>query len=258
MCRLDNPAEFVDYWGQPVLNQLVRLDGTFWRWKRGDGWREILASKLGAGLVNIAQAVTSTGVGTVTLLDGTQIDVASAPGSSLVRVIQCYEPAEFPDSDLELALAGELVFSAWVRRRDMHSWNRAYVDGVPGFFDHHAAFDAEPENDDLTAFFRAGDNAGYAGNLRMGRLPDAHEPTTMSDRIPEHRPLAVIRVRDAGKFEAGLDWTTDQIGAISDERIRILAHEAGVPDPNRIADHLGRWRADLPEAVRRLKAILRS
>lgn len=61
----------------------------------------------------------------------------------LVRLVQNHQLNELKVSNLNEAVAGELVFSLWIRRRDAHFNNRAYIGGVPMFFDHHIAFGAE-------------------------------------------------------------------------------------------------------------------
>jgi hypothetical protein len=86
-------------------------------------------------------------------------------------------------------IAGELVFSLWVRRRDAHPWNRAYVGGVPGFFDHHTAFGAEADNVSLDGFFREGDNAGFTSRWRARILPEGELPTTAGERALEPKGI---------------------------------------------------------------------
>ena len=47
----------------------------------------------------------------------------------LIRLAQDCSIKDLPIKDLTRAIAGELVFSLWIRRRDAHFSNRALVDG---------------------------------------------------------------------------------------------------------------------------------
>ena len=77
---------------------------------------------------------------------------------------------ELPYQTLEDAVAAELVYSLWARRRDTHVDNRAYVDGIPIYFDHEICFLAEPHFVHATAFFEALNDYGHAGFWRVKQV----------------------------------------------------------------------------------------
>ncbi|MEK7595532.1 MAG: hypothetical protein AAB443_03030 [Patescibacteria group bacterium] len=58
----------------------------------------------------------------------------------LVRVAGSYKLEELKWQIPEQAVASEIVFSVWIRRRDTHVDNRIYINGIPVFFDSGIAF----------------------------------------------------------------------------------------------------------------------
>src|SRR3989344_208553 len=85
----------------------------------------------------------------------------------LVRLAHSYSIEELPNKTLEEAVATELVYSVWVRRRDAHTENRVYVKGIPIFFDFHVAFLGEPNLSDINVFFSQTEDYGRAGLWRV-------------------------------------------------------------------------------------------
>jgi len=126
--------------------------------------RDLLAYLLGHQFANVAE---------VKLLDSSehsQIKNLSNKGENslvtntfIIRLGGSYSTHELPCKTLEQAVANELIYSLWIRRRDTHANNRAYTDkGIPVFFDHQTAFLGEPKSDINTFFSRSGE--GHAGD----------------------------------------------------------------------------------------------
>jgi hypothetical protein len=255
MCPQDE-ADFVDYWGSSVIPQLVNWNGKCWRHKPGDGWREILAYELGSSWLNVAEAISPVGIVGATRCDGTAVDPSADPSSALVRLIQDQFVGGFVEPDHDRAMAAELAFSLWIRRRDAHSWNRAYVAGIPGFFDQHVAFGAEVANRSLDGFFRHGVDAGFASQWRVRSFPDGFQPTTRSERGLHSRELAIHRVHNVSAFDGYLDLSVQKIRQFGRAEIEALVARSGAPEPDEVTGFLLRWADELPEAVRRLRSIV--
>jgi len=256
VCEIEK-EELVDYSDRSVVADVVSAQGHCWRWKRGLAWREILAYRLGLEIANVATAIRSLRSVQATYSSGAVADLTDLD-SSLIRLIQDYRLDEFVLRDNDAAIAAELAFSLWVRRRDAHAWNRAYVHGVPGFFDHHAAFDAEIENESLDSFLRPGDNAGYAGNWRLRPLAVGEVPTTLGERRADHRALAIHRVHSRDAFDRALRTAAVRIQNVSSDAIRASTVEAGAPESSGVAELLIHWRDELPDALARAIPILDS
>lgn len=82
---------------------------------------------------------------------------------------------------LDGATAAELVLSLWMRRRDAHAFNRAYVDGLPVFFDFSVTFPSSAARQSVEVFLaQPGD--GFAGAWSLREIPRATLVTTASAR----------------------------------------------------------------------------
>lgn len=90
----------------------------------------------------------------------------------LVKLAHSYRANELNCKSLEEAVAMELVYSVWIRRRDAHVDNRVYVDGIPVFYDYHVAFLGEPDLADINVFFSQLSDYGRAGRWRVKLLGD--------------------------------------------------------------------------------------
>src|SRR5438067_1264101 len=128
--------------GKSIVDALVEWDERVWYAKECHGapWREVFAWRLGQRWLNVAEVMYPDNVRDAIWRDGRPFEEHGNSGLVFVRLGQDYKSEELPIQDLDSAIAGELVFSTWIRRRDAHAWNRTYVSGVPIFFDHHIAF----------------------------------------------------------------------------------------------------------------------
>ncbi len=246
-------GDLVNHNGQSIVNELVLWDNRRWRLKLGAGWRDALAYSLGRQYANVAKSVLAREAKGATSANGSPFSVTITPPASLVCLIQDHTPEDFASSDPDEAIARELVFSLWVRRRDAHPWNRAYVNGVPGFFDHHIAFGAETDNTTMDGFFRDGGDAGYTSRWRIRQLPSDTMPTTGSERSLQPRELAIHRVHDVQTFDSKLDTAVTELLAIDPGAIENLAGDAGAPSPEEVSSLLHRTREELSDSVERLR-----
>lgn len=134
--------------------------------------RDYLGYLLGNKFANIAEVklLTPEEHSQIKTLSGRGDD--STPANTyLVRLAGSYSLDELPCKTAEEAVAAELVYSTWIRRRDAHVDNRCYINGVPIFFDHHVAFGAEGVST-AEAFFTAADSYGHATFWRVKEIAD--------------------------------------------------------------------------------------
>jgi len=130
--------------------------------------RDLLGFLLGKDFFNIAEVI---------LLNDQQLEEIKQfvyPGelftvnnTFLVRLAHSYSPRALLCKTLEEAVATELVYSLWIRRRDAHIDNRTYIKGIPIFFDFHIAFLGESDLADINVFFSQTQDHGRAGLWRV-------------------------------------------------------------------------------------------
>lgn len=130
--------------------------------------RDLLGFLLGENFCNVSE---------VKLLNGQELESIkqyslpneyfSVSNTYLVRLAHSYSLEELPCKTIEEAVASELVYSIWIRRRDAHTDNRVYIKGIPIFFDSHVAFLCEPELADINIFFSQTQDHGRAGLWRV-------------------------------------------------------------------------------------------
>jgi len=134
--------------------------------------REILAFSLSKNLVNTCEIRTLTKEDCEVLIEQNLApSYASPKNTMLIRLAQDYSLDDLPLKTLDSSLAGEFVFSLWIRRRDLTLNNHAYTkDGVLAFFDLNASlgFDINKEcgHYDVNQFFQ-NISPGYAGYWRV-------------------------------------------------------------------------------------------
>lgn len=216
----------------------VDVDGERWVLKP-EGRKELLGYLLGAGLVNVAEVRLAP--------------KSPAPRMALVRLAENYRRADLPVQDLDEAVASELAYSLWIRRRDTHGFNRAYVDGVPLFFDHGAAFEYER----LRRFFRSGPDNGYVPSWRVVRWED--HPTTLEVRMRNAvSARAIHAVADRGRFFERLGGWVDLLRDRSVKSIEDAVRGAGYgrARADQLVRFLIRSQQQLPAALRRTCRLL--
>jgi hypothetical protein len=233
-------TEELENWHGAVTGTAIE-DGRRWvvKW---DGRKELLGHALAHGMLNVAE---------VRLARRTY--GLPAPEVLVLLAYEYGKPA-LPIQDLDESVASELAFSMWIRRRDTHAFNRAYVDGIPLFFDHGAAFDP---TESLEAFLRPGDDFGYVPSWRVEVVDEP--PTTMGmRRRTQSSGLALHAISDRTRFfrhlEAWIERLSQRDRAEVEECVRSVGFrgEEGAV----ITKMLNRTQVELPEALAGVRTLL--
>ena len=261
-------SDLVDYWNQPVEQadrRIIRLGSTYW-WVKfkpvpEELHREQLAWRLGRGWTNVAEIrpVTRRGLETLRQAGVYFPGWANEQHTVLVRLAQGCAARDLPVPGLDEAVAAELVFSLWIRRRDAHAANRAYTEQVPVFFDHQTAFLSEPELADLEGFFRAGPDAGHASRWRVAITPPGLNLTTAEARRQgQARELALHWIHDRARFEAALQAAAARVRSFSGWTLLRYARAAGfAPEQAReIAAFLDQSSREIGRGIAWMKEFL--
>jgi hypothetical protein len=203
-------AELRDYFGADYSPNIISFSGKTWFIKsRPDDPesknRELLAFLLGESWLNIPEVRLLSSEEfqdlhqKVSCLD----EKASEQNTCLVRLVQDYEITELPIQDFEEAIASEIAFSSWIWRRDPHSANRAFVQGIPMFFDFHNAFGFGGKVED---FFREGSTGGYVRNWRLWQIKsdDTLSAISLLRHLEFEEKIAVLPVIDMSHLEDDL------------------------------------------------------
>ena len=129
-------TELFDFDGNPIVGHTVESDDKCWYAKTAPhaimADRDLLGYILGAGTVNVAEIRRLENPAVVTLPDGSRW-VPQGAHELLVRLGEDYVPDELPLRDLDEAVAYELVFSLWIRRRDATLGTSGMSTGYPCF-----------------------------------------------------------------------------------------------------------------------------
>ena len=150
--------------------------------------RKLFVHELARGRFNVAEVRGLTRGDVAALRSQDMLAAgASSDDTALVRLAQSYSVRELPQRDLDSAVAGELVFSLWVRRRDPDVWNRTYVDpGIPVFYDLTASLDDDPSLLDARAFL-ARNVYGHGGSWRVAARDGTPLDTVALRDSDDHR-----------------------------------------------------------------------
>lgn len=227
----------VDWWQNRYCDCLVRYQGKVWFVKKqgiADIRRNLLASLLGGKLANVAQVrcLDKTDFSALRNCGITLPENSNFLNTCLVRFAPDYNVWELPKKTLESAIAAEIVFSIWIRRRDAHSYNRNFKNGIPVFYDHQTAFLGEKQLREIDYFFRTGPDPGYAGLWRLD-VGDHIEIDTDSLRSQERERFCgcdhyvALPIRDTNIFHQELNSMVEEIVVIPKADIRRSVQKAG-------------------------------
>ena len=210
-----------------VGHRVVAFEGHLWYVKpvadlRVLG-RELLAATLGAGVLNVVETRRVSGSTELICWDGSRWSPESQY-ELIARLVDSYALSDLSIADVDRAVAFELVFSLWIRRRDTHAGNRAYVGGIPMFFDHGVAFDGEPGYQAIERFLDPTEDAGHAGRWRM-RLLAPGQAINLPNLREDQRDtqLATHYVRDVERAHAAMNDAVDWIVGLPEQHIRETA-----------------------------------
>lgn len=171
-----------------LLPSVIKDQDKFWFVKYKPGTRDqekrdLLAYLLGQSFCNISEVKLLSDSEHTDIKTKLNLDEGSNKNNTfLVRLAGSYSLSELPNQTIEKAVATELVYSIWIRRRDTHSLNRVYLDGIPVFFDHETAFLADPQWAHSTMFFRDNPDYGHPGFWRVKTMPPSEKMETMKAR----------------------------------------------------------------------------
>jgi hypothetical protein len=252
----DGRRRFVDYHGRDWAECIVNLDGLPYLAKRGDmvaARMDLLGYRLGLGRLNVPEVRLAD--------DAMRADMANSACSHLVRLCQSYDPRTLPVRDLSTAIAGELVFSTWITRRDAHNHNRVFVRGVPMFFDFGVAFEVVP-GEDRNSFFRGGPDPGWVQNWKLVRIPRWRRPDSNRLRTRERRqrtPVTVHPIHRRSRFWNAFDRYGAEFAALSDDAVCETVRSCGFDDDLRvrISSSLLRSRDELGSSLESIRKLLR-
>lgn len=172
----------------------------------------------------------------------------------LVRLGGSYPIDDLPCQTVEKAVATELVYSTWIRRRDTHADNRVYVNGIPVFFDHHVAFLGEPEQANIATFFNPQPASyGHAGAWRIKERQDTM--TTLEARTGNK---AHHYVKDQNSFKRQIEDAKIDIMNSLENRWKDLIPGAGFTDSKRdeIAAFLKRNLETMNDDIEMMQQII--
>lgn len=261
-------ADLVDWWGRRVDedgSRIVRFQGKHWfvkcRFDQDQQRRDRLGYGLGRGWSNVAEVrpVNARQLRCIREICAHLPEWATMRNTYLVRLVADYSLDQLPHADIDAAVASELVFSLWIRRRDTHAANRAYIGAVPVFFDHGAAFLSEPDLYDADMFFHHGADAGFAGRWRVETAgPDAVISTAELRRVGREKDVALHLIRDFGRFDACVEQAVARLWTQSPRGWLRAAHAAGygAAEAGAIAGFLERNRAALASEVEMMRAVI--
>lgn len=197
-----------------LLKSIIQYKDVHWYVKTKNEkakYKELLASKiayqLGLNAVDIIE-INEDDIKSIKNINNVKLEnEANHKNTYLVRLAQSYTKDNLPIKDLNEAVASELVFSLWIRRRDTHLDNRWVIDGVPVFFDFHAAFGKK----DVSKFFKNGQKEngeyrdwGYAGCWRIKKGKYTIE-TLKEIKEAKNLRISYHLIEDWVKFEAQLN-----------------------------------------------------
>jgi hypothetical protein len=255
-------GELCDYWDcVDYSSNVISFSGKTWFIKSRpedpeSKNRELLAFLLGGSWLNIPEVRLLSSEEFRALREkGVELNEnASEHNTCLVRLVQDYARSELPVQSFDDAIASEIVFSSWIRRRDAHAANRAFVGGIPMFFDFHNAFGCE-EGD----FFKEGPDGGYVGNWRLWQIKSDYilRNVALLRRLEFDKNLAAIPVVNKFHFETALFRTIGYISCFDQKYLYKLIKKAGFPEGRclTIAIFLQLSSVDLDTSIAKILAI---
>jgi hypothetical protein len=257
-----------DWFGRDCVRNLISAGDQVWFLKsksKAEKKRDLLASHLAAGWLNVAEArdLTADEFRALQHLELLPASPLNAEGTYLVRFALDYDVKALAIRNPDVALAHELVFSLWVRRRDAHAFNRVYKDGVPIFFDFGTAFLGERRLVDLKKFFRRGPDPGWAGWWRLFPWRATGKDTYLLRQMENvsfktDRPSVLIPVESYEAFFDGLRQCERKIAALAGDHILcgLEMAEFSRSQQQEIHTFLMDARDKLPVGVEMLRSIL--
>lgn len=223
--------------------------------------REVLGYLLGNKFANVAEVKIPTEEEAQEISNVLNAPDINIDNLSLIRVCGSYNLEDLPKQTLESAVASELIFSLWIRRRDTHIDNRVYTSaGIPVFYDHHVAFLGEDhQSRDVNNFF-ADKPDHFHGAASSWRVVMTDKPLSTLDlrNVTDWHKKAYHYVHDMSLFKDELEKAKEALLALySHEDIRNLVKESHLENahPN-IAEFLIENLGTLENDVEKMKEVI--
>lgn len=272
---VDNPAwrPYLFGWrGDNYSKCIVRFERKYWFVKcfpddSRSAQRERLAYLLGRKFTNIAEVrlLSEADFFAVSRCGVELPEAATRANTYLVRMGFDYSWLRLPIKTLEHAVAAELVFSLWIRRRDAHSFNRIYVRGIPVFFDHQTGILGEPELIDMERFFFEGPDAGYAAWWQLEEKRSMRSPDILSIRRQEknmfsagsNQARVIHQVRQKERLKKRMAQVQKRIRSIPTSYFYAAALKSGFDEreSREVAEFLRTTTLQLEKGVERLSSM---
>ena len=196
--------------------------------------RDYLGYFLGKGVANVAEVrlLNQEELNQIVSLAPTE-GPATTGNTFFIRLGGSYSLSELPCKTPEEAVATELVYSLWIRRRDAHASNRVYVEGIPIFFDFETAFLGQKELSDINSFFSENGIEGHANRWRVRETKEIittiksrqmaidHHYVSNIDAFKHQVQLAVAKLRKL--MSPGWEDIPEKAGFADSERDEIAA-----------------------------------
>ncbi|MBL4754215.1 MAG: hypothetical protein JKY52_11570 [Flavobacteriales bacterium] len=249
--------------GKDLTRQFIDYDGNYWFVKNKDEQerkRDYLAYLFGKDWTNIAEVRLPNDAIVEAINEQGALSDVDENRIWLVRMGQCYTKDDFNVINLDQAVATELVFSLWIRRRDTHSYNRVYKDGLPIFIDHRTGFKLSEDWSDIDRFFDLAEvGAGFANAWRVRERGDQELTTDFVRRYEKslYPHLTIHFVNDIKRCERYIDKAVNYIINNSWD-IRDIIKKADFTDDQQdvIYDYLILNRNNLGEHIKKMKSFV--
>lgn len=168
-----------------------------------------------------------------------------------------YSLDELPCKTIEKAVAMELVYSTWIRRRDTYADNRVYISGIPIFFDHQTAFLSESKYAHTTAFLKFNPDYGHPFFWRVKQISGVMT-TERARGVNRQEDKAHHYVNDLDLFKDELDHAEKTLVEAIPQNLKSLIRSTGFDDlfVDIINNFLLNNLHTLPNDCRQMKEII--
>lgn len=192
--------------------------------------RDLLGYLLGKNIANIAEVKLLNPEEHQQICVLSYKDESSTPNNTfLVRLGGSYSLDELPCKTIEKAVAMELAYSTWIRRRDTHVDNRIYISGIPIFFDHQTAFLSESKYAHTTAFLRFNPDYGHPFFWRVKQISGVMT-TERARGVNRQEDKAYHYVNNLDLFKDELDHAEKTLVETMPQNLKSLIKSTGFDD----------------------------
>jgi hypothetical protein len=207
-------AECFDKNGHRRHEWVRKYDGRYWFLKTSR--KELLAYNLGRRFVNIAEVRLSP------------TEISANAEDVIILLSQCHNQAELPIQDLDEAVAAEFAFSLLIKRRDLHAFNRAYVNGLPVFFDCASAFPEAEADCSLDNFFQSTNSDIDLLDWKVWSPDENFSVDTINSRTSWQNGCKGLIVNNEETFKEKLVSKIQHFSSLSSSDIQESIQESGI------------------------------